>query len=399
MYSTLSTSGDKIQFTYKSQSFSIENVGSSFKLITPENPSGTLYIEGESVVYGDLKFVFGSVEIIKLIRPTPISVNFNTVIDACGNVTVFGAEAIAPSGELVVAEYEIPVTCLYTKNASGQDVSGLIEFWETSASHGSINCKLAQSIQGVSGDYYKDTAKLFATEMHKVFCNAFDCSSALPFSAYKSQSQEYWKHRDFGRLALSAHAHDLFGHVAATAAITNDTQFMQSMLSLSKPDGVKADGTVIQRTQDWSGNLVVQDLSGTTWSKNSATDANLALRMVWAILSKGLNANGTVKTEQDVYNATTNGSDTLSAIVRQVLGQDASRTMDVDNNELLPELHQLLRFYPGDTIYMNVKLQKPNVSYGTNPQGRPLGPFQDGDQERNFVVRVKLREPTAPPQF
>jgi hypothetical protein len=318
------------------------------------------------------------------IQPKAIEVNFNTVIDACGNITVFGVSGPTVAN-VIVAEYKLPVSCLYTKNSSGQDVSGLIEFWEPSDNLGDLNCKLAENIQGVSGDYYKDTAKVFATEMHRMFCDAFDCSAATPFDGYKSQNQEYWMHRDFGRLALSAHAHDLFGHVAATAAITNDAAFMQNMLSLNATTGVLAAGLSGERFSTWSKDVTLP-LTDAAWDANSATDANLALRMVKAIVKKGLDAQGAVKTETGVY-ASTDASG-LSNIVKQVLGQDASRAMDVDNNELQQDRHQLLRFYANDTIYVNVKLQKPNVTYGAGQ--RTPAPFQDGDAERNYTIKITL---------
>jgi hypothetical protein len=318
---------------------------------------------------------------------TPVVVNFNTVIDASGNIDVFGEPAMTVEN-VIVADYHLPVECLYT-SANGVDVSGLIEFWEPSNAMGTLNCKLAENLQGVSGDYYGATARLFATEMQKLFCSSFDCSAATPFSSYASQSEEYWHPRDFGRLALSAHAYDLFGHVAATAAITNDQSFMENMLSTD--NGCAATGVSGERIAAWrKAAAVAAGPLDAAWEQASRLDANLALRMVKAIVNKGLDANGAVEVETDVYGASKTASDLLSAIVKQVIGQDASRAMDVDNNELAPELHQMLRFYAGDVIYVNVNLEAPNVTYASGQRTDAASLFQTGDGARNYTIKITL---------
>jgi hypothetical protein len=51
-------------------------------------------------------------------------------------------------------------------------------------------------------------------------------------------------------------------------------------------------------------------------------------------------------------------------IARQVIGQDASRAMDQDNNVPAPDVRQALKFIAGDIIYMNIKLKQPTVTVG-----------------------------------
>jgi hypothetical protein len=323
-----------------------------------------------------------------------VEVNLNVVIDASGELSIFGAESAGISGEVVVAQYNLPTTCFYTGNVDGSgnvtDVSGLIELWEPYDNLGNIYCTLAQNIQGVSGDYYKDTAKKLAEELQIMFCSPFDASGATPFSSYKitDPSGYYWKPAHFGRLALSAHAYDMFGHVAATAAITNDVVFMQNMLDVSggiQPasniEDVNPAGRVssYRKTDDRALGVL-----NTNWTTSSNSSANLALRMARAIVANGLN-NITPVNYQNVTNANVR-SNTLAAIVKQVVGQDASRLRTVDNNELVPDRRQALRFYTGDIVYMNVRIDKPNVIFNNNKATQ----LDDSIQTRNYAIKITL---------
>ena len=70
----------------------------------------------------------------------------------------------------------------------------------------------------------------------------------------------------------------------------------------------------------------------------------------------------------------------VKAIAEQVLGQDASRAMDEDNNEVTVDKKQALKFIAGDIIYMNIKLQKPDVVVGSGQK------VVDGSVEDKFAV-------------
>jgi hypothetical protein len=74
---------------------------------------------------------------------------------------------------------------------------------------------------------YKVASERLAKGLQRILCDRFDCSKATPYSnnTYRL-SEEYYCQRDFGRVALGTIAHSLFGHVDATAAITNDLQFV-----------------------------------------------------------------------------------------------------------------------------------------------------------------------------
>jgi hypothetical protein len=53
----------------------------------------------------------------------------------------------------------------------------------------------------------------------------------------------------------------------------------------------------------------------------------------------------------------------LAYIVKQVIGQDASRAMNQDNSERTKDVKQLLRFYQGDKIFVQIKVKKPEVTF------------------------------------
>jgi hypothetical protein len=376
LYQDLSISGP--MFTYN---FNNRDVIA----ITKSGINQTMVINGISTT----EFIIGETLVSK-----PIEVNLNVIIDASGELQVFGGPAADISGEIIVAEYNLPVSCFYTGSVdtSGNvtDASGLIEVWEPSDNLGKIYCSLAQNIQNTQGDYYKDTAKKLAEELQTMFCSPFDASGATPFNVYKDSDPNgnYWKPAHFGRLVLSAHAYDMFGHVAATAAITNDVAFMQNMLDVSggiQPSLTVEDVNPKGRTDSYRYSAQrangVHDVS---WKVASNASANLALRMARAIVANGLNGEEVVPF-QDVSSAGLRDP-SLAAIVKQVVGQDASRLRTVDNNELTPDRHQTLRFYTGDVVYMNVRIEKPNVVFNGNKATQ----LDDTIGARNYAIKVTL---------
>ena len=292
-----------------------------------------------------------------------IEVNFNVQIDASGNIDVFNA-AKPDVDEIIVAEHTLPTTALYDPS----NFTGLLELWEPLDSQGDIKVQLADSDRTITGGYlftgaYQTSAKDLVTGLQAILCDSFDCSDATPFSGY-TNNVEYYKQRDFGRVALATYAHYMFGHVDATAAITNDKAFVEGMLSLdsagdSEVAATRADAYKLAKVTE-----IANDVQ--SWSTaSSGTDANLAIRLVKALVGKGLSAGVPVTS---LVNA--NDSASLANIVAQVVGQDASRLMNVDNSQRTLDQHMLLRFYAGDVIYMNITLATPSVSVGA--EGRQL---------------------------
>ena len=323
------------------------------------------------------------------ISPKTVEVNFNVEIDASGNIEVFNqAKPVVP--EYIVATETLPATALYDPSGN----VGLLELWEPSDSQGDIKVQLADVDSSASGGLnlsgkYQTACQRLAEGFQKILCHSFDCSNATPFSNYTSNI-EYYKQRDFGRVALATYAHYMFGHVDATAAITNDKAFVEAMLSVSAGgDDETATGKDTRYaawTKTTTGNVQTWSNSGT------AADANLAIRLVKALVNKGLST--TDASGVPVVSAVSeNNTAKLSHIVGQVVGQDATRLMDVDNSQRTLDKHQLLRFYAGDIIYVTIKLKQPSVSIGTTGQlvsESELKGLYTTSNEESFTIKITL---------
>jgi hypothetical protein len=286
-----------------------------------------------------------------------VTVNLNVTVDASGNIDVFGQEAPSITNK-VVAAFNMSPSCLYEMlDPSDNTGSAIFEFWEPSDALGTRKASLATSKPN-----YNYLLSEFGYYLSKVFTNSLDASMADPFNQSKYlNTPEYYTHPTFGRLALSSYAHYLFGHVAATAAITNDANFISTM--------------------DKYENSNYDDFNystSTSYSTFSSTNANLAKRLVDKIANL---------TDSQVLD-----------IVNQVLGQDATRAMDVDNNEPAPGAKQPLKFYEGDKIYLNVQLTTPSVTYGNGQQAAPLpskfasdAGDNNGTLDRSYTIEITLQ--------
>ncbi len=329
---------------------------------------------------------------------SPIEVNFNVEIEGNSAVSIFGDQFVAPSN-VIIAEKKLPVNALYDSVAK----SGLIEFVEPSSDPDNIYVKLANTNSTSTGgdDFtgaYKATLRQLAKGLQRVLCDKFDCSTAQPYSESKySGVVEYTTQRDFGRVALGAFAHYLFGHVDATAAITNDVAFVKNMLSLT---GSGANAAVVDETSGGAAARYAEydsehltEIAGefSAWTKasnGSASDANLAKRLVAAIVGKGFESDGITLKETKVGD---NNSADLANIVRQVVGQDAQRLMDEDNSERTKDIRRLLRFYENDVIYMNIKLKTPNVTVASGQSGvNKSGLEAKYVTEQSYTLKITL---------
>jgi hypothetical protein len=347
-----------------------------------------------------------------------VSLNFNVLIDASSNITVFGSAPEPTPTNIIESQVGLPVNALYDPSNN----VGLIELWEPSAEPDNIKAQLANIDSSGNGGLdltgkYKESAKRLARGFERALCGAFNCINAPPFNANKYNPNntpitEYTTQRDFGRVTLGALSHYLFGHVDATSAITNDVQFIQSMLSLNDNANSKTavtteynwnvsenfagqlenEGTRLRFAQWTKSGLL--DPSGNTndysnWGTGSATDADLARRLVKAILEKGIDNNNSITVDNDIASSATAS---LGNIVKQVVGQDSTRLMNQDNSERTKDIHQLLRFYAGDVIYVNIKLKKPTVTIGTG--GRDISgnltASYDTDNEINYTLKMTL---------
>jgi hypothetical protein len=223
-----------------------------------------------------------------------VTVNLDVTVDASGNVSVFGQAPVTMTNVIV------PAVTLSAADLWKSTTSSLIQFQGPSSAPETIVGRLDSVFAANAG--FKTALK---THLAAIVAGAFDCSGATPYASY-SAVDGYFSRLSFGHVALGAYAHDLFGHVAATAAIDNDTAFMAAM-------------------------------NGT-----GATDANIA-----GLLGDAIFALSEAK---------------CTAIAKQVVGQDAARAMSEDNDQYSPDLWQDLKFSAGDIVYVSINLQAPRVS-------------------------------------
>jgi hypothetical protein len=344
-----------------------------------------------------------------------VEVDFNVEIDAKGEIVLFG-EAAPTVENVIVATQTLPVTALYEADVSG-DKFGLIEIWEPSAAQGNIRCQLA-NYGGADGPdlsgVYQTAAARLADGFERLLCDEFDCSGVAPYIESKYAGiEEYQTQRDFGRVMLGVYAHYLFGHVDATAAITNDKAFVESMLSCSAGGDAEdlndASGAEV-RYNSWTaptGDVQTWDFAADNTAPGM--DAKLAVRLVEAIVKKGLGSQET----RDITSYTLLTSDisggaapsgSIAQIVRQVIGQDSSRANNVDGSARTLDKHLLLRFYAGDVIYVNIKVKKPyiTVSGAAGYTGTANAPaMTDGaanlvtEVSGGYTLKITLADPVA----
>jgi hypothetical protein len=326
------------------------------------------------------------------VSPVPVKVNFNVCVDAKGEIEISAAPFVIPQN-IIVAERDLPVTSLYDEGGK----TGLLEVWEPSDAQGDIKTQLANTDSSGNGQggpdlsgAYQVACKALAQGLQAVLCDKFDCSGVSPFSITKYAGiEQYTKQRDFGRVVLAYYAHYLFGHVDATAAITNDVAFVQNMLSINAAGGDETADGPDNRAAAWTKS--VSDPVETWDASGNEDDANLALRLVEAVVAKGKDGSGNFV----ISSVSTATTDSLANIVKQVIGQDSSRMNSVDGSERTRNQHQLLRFYPNDIIYMNINVQAPIVTvanHDPNPDNIANPPAATEVSAKSFTLKIRLTD-------
>jgi hypothetical protein len=290
-----------------------------------------------------------------------VTVNLGVEVDVSGNIVVFGQPTPAVSNLVVAETVRITSNALYNNTTQ----NGLIEFWEPSEAIGELRASLAtSSAPTYPTRNYKLLLPTLAQGIQGVLNGSLNASLATPFNSptYSSDSA-YRNPSNFGKLALGTYAHYLFGHLHATAAITNDQAIMNAILDMPGDSAAAYDDT--------------NGVPSALWSTGIPTSANIARRLVTALVTG------------DALTSTTGN---LLSIVKQVLGQDASRAKSNDNTAGLPDRKQLLRFINGDKIYFNIKLARPtlSVSNGLPLAGLPSATSFPADNNVNYTIQVTL---------
>jgi hypothetical protein len=234
------------------------------------------------------------------------------VIDISGNVNVFAVPSTTLDN-VVVCSNPLATTTLFSGS------SGVFELTEPSASRGDIS-GFVSSAGRANGSVLNGIASPAITDLgaglQGVLTGSLDASAANPFAAYKNaSSSEYTTYASLGELVLSLYASYLFGHPAATAAISNDV-------------------------------ALKNHINGTT-----ASDARAG---------------------QNLANAINNLTNTEATnIARAVISQDPNRAVNAPNrqfNAVNGEHHIPLIFQAGDVVYVSITVQSPDVTT-TNGSG------------------------------
>jgi hypothetical protein len=290
-----------------------------------------------------------------------VVVDLGVALDASANTAVLDAATPEVLGNIVVCKAALPAAALY----SAVDPSdGLIMFWEPSSAIGTIDAKFTVNASGAADPAAYDGvnyAKKLVLGMHSCLTGALDCSAAAPFTRLPNRA--YDQYASVGEMTLGYIAEKLFGHPAATAAITNDAHIKATM---NASPGATADAVVL-------GSAVAAPSIN---SASAAGDQKLALRLVQTMLfAPGQDASPAARAKR---------------IANSVIGQDADRARGVDNNQLAPDQSAPLPFYAGDVLFFKLTLKSLDVFK------RPLlgAPIYDAlkarlaDQE--FVFKITL---------
>jgi hypothetical protein len=228
-----------------------------------------------------------------------VTVNFNVNANAAGTVNIFG-QAVSTMSNFLIANVNIPASSFYT-----DATNALFSF------NG-----FTSNLDGITGvfnsNYSNYTSTLIMSNINSVVNGSMNCSNAAPYNLAK-YSNVYNTQSNFGHVALGAYADKLFGHIAATAAIDNDTTFVSNMVGNTLSNASHA------------------RIAGLLYSNIASTDP--------------------------------------TAIVKQVLGQDASRSCNVDNDGITPNTsNQTLRWIAGDVVFMTVTLNAPTITVANAAQ-------------------------------
>ena len=271
----------------------------------------------------------------------PVIVDLKVEVNANSKLIIF-AEAPAVGNNVIESTFNVPSAAF----------NGLIEFW--SVSGGNINSHLDLTVVDEKVAYKTTSVSLY-NNIKNVLSSSFDCKEAEPF---KTTGNSYYNQANFGKVALGQVTNEVFGHVAATAAITNDEAYVTSMLN--------GDASTI-----WD-NIYAYG------SQQSITKPNLANALVRTLMMKGYkkdasNADVEIKDEED--------APLLTLITKQVIGQDPSRAQGTG--------HIKLSFYPGDVVFMTINVSRATLSLSN------AGPNDTPEQKEAAIAATKLTSGSA----
>lgn len=249
----------------------------------------------------------------------PVEVNLMTHVDTNNNaVSLFGASGEAISDDILTIETPVLASAFY------YDASrGLIHYTEPGASPDTFTAVSAAAIGASDASGVRACATALVASLHASLTQStsyavgvagVNASQIFPVASYPvaADGEQYQGYKTIGDFLVSYIAMNLFGHPAATVAISNDTAIKSRVNQTRTP---------IPATDFMTGGAVANEASGF-----------IALRLVQTL----------------IYNSEIN----LKSVVSQVLNQDPRRLSSEDNNtsDFRP-----LMFRAGDIVYMTVE--------------------------------------------
>ncbi len=298
-----------------------------------------------------------------------VTVNLSVSATASGEISIFGKE-IETISNIVVADVPLPLSVFYRSSEPEDGVatdSGLWRFKQPAPVEGEENSDAAneriaeveKAEGGLTPEYESYTSSAsgmpIVEALHACVTGELNTvhvvedvtpdAVAEPFNAPQydgANSTAYRTYASIGDLALALAAHEIFGHVQATAAIDNDTEFVDKMNSKD---------TYADHATSTSG------------------FANIANKLAAAIAAMS--------------------DEEALAVVEQVIGQDAERAKDVDNSEVTPDKWQYLQWKAGDVIFVQIKLQAPDIVRGTDQKFNPEVTYEQGANEY-YTYNIKI---------
>lgn len=279
-----------------------------------------------------------------------VEVNLMTGVGTNNNaVSLFGASGEAISDDIILIETPVLASAFYLDASRG-----LIHYTEPGASPDTFTAVSAAAIgasdaSGVRACATSLVASLHAslTESPAYQAGVAGVNASSIFSAYAASAdgEQYQGYATIGDFLVGYIAMNLFGHPAATVAISNDT--------------------AIKNRVNQTRAVVPETDFVTDGSVDAAASGYLALRLVQTL----------------IYNSEVN----LKSIVSQVLNQDPARLSVEDNNT---DDYRPLMFRAGDVVYMTIEFT--NFTFTNAETGGTLANNVSMPSSKKVALKITL---------
>ncbi len=246
-----------------------------------------------------------------------VEVNLMTGVGTNNNaVSLFGASGEAISDDIILIETPVLASAFYLDASRG-----LIHYTEPGSDRDSFTAVSAAAIGATDASGVRACATALVASLHASLTESaawvdgvagVDAASIFGAYAASADGEQYQGYATIGDFLVGYIAMNLFGHPAATVAISNDTAIKNRVNQTRAP---------VPETDFVTGGSV-----------DAATSGYLALRLVQTL----------------IYNSEAN----LKSVVSQVLNQDPKRLSLEDNNT---DDFRPLMFRAGDVVYMTIE--------------------------------------------